>query len=203
MKKLATAFCVSLLLATAAIAQAVTWEIDSAHSGAHFSVRHMMVSNVRGEFGKVKGSIQLDRSDITKSTVEAVVDAASINTREAKRDDHLRSADFFDVAKYPTLSFKSKRVQRGADGKLKVVGDLTIKGVTKEVTLDVDGPTAEVKDQRGTSRFGATATTRINRKDFGIIWNRALDGGGVVVGDEVSITIEIEAVRRAPRPPQT
>lgn len=185
--------------ALAAAAQVATWEIDPAHSSANFSIKHMMISNVRGEFARLKGAVQLDRRDILQSSVEAVIDAASINTHEPKRDEHLRSPDFFDVAKYPTITFRSKRVLRPADGKLKLVGDLTIHGTTKEVTLDVEGPTAEVKDQRGNARIGASATTRINRKDFGLTWNRALDAGGFVVGDEVSITIDIEAVHRAGR----
>ncbi len=195
---LATVFFSAALAATSA-AQVTTWEIDPAHSSAHFSIKHMMVSNVRGEFARLKGSVQLDRRDIMQSSVEAVIDAASINTHEPKRDEHLRSQDFFDVAKYPTIAFRSKRALRASEGKLNLVGDLTIHGVTKEVTLDVEGPTAEVRDQRGNARIGASATTRINRKDFGLTWNRALDAGGFVVGDEVSITIDIEAVHRAGR----
>lgn len=195
---LATVFLSAALAATSA-AQVTTWEIDPAHSSAHFSIKHMMVSNVRGEFARLKGSVQLDRRDIMQSSVEAVIDAASINTHEPKRDEHLRSPDFFDVAKYPTITFRSRRALRASEGKLNLVGDLTIHGVTKEVTLDVEGPTAEVKDQRGNARIGASATTRINRKDFGLTWNRALDAGGFVVGDEVSITIDVEAVHRAGR----
>lgn len=191
----------SLALAAASAAQVSTWEIDSAHSGAHFAIKHMTVSTVRGEFARMKGSIQLDPRDIAQSSVEAVIEAASISTREPKRDEHLRSPDFFDVAKYPTITFRSRRVLRAPDGKLKMAGDLTIHGVAKEVTLDVEEPTPEIKDQRGNARIGVSATARINRKDFGLIWNRALDAGGWVVGDEVSITIDIEAIRRAAREP--
>jgi polyisoprenoid-binding protein YceI len=188
----------SLILAAApaAWAQAV-YEIDASHSSAQFSVRHMMVSNTKGEFTKISGTIEYDPKNIAASKVEATIDVASVNTRDAKRDDHLRSADFFDVAKYPTMTFRSKQVWREA-GKLKVKGDLTLHGVTREVVLDVDGPTPEVKDPWGSSRIGASATTKISRKDFGITWNKSLDTGGVVVGDEVQITIDVEAVRKAP-----
>src|ERR1700676_994092 len=141
------------------------WQIDPAHSAAHFSVRHLMISNVRGEFSKLSGSALINAADPPKSTVEVTIEAASINTREPQRDEHLRSADFFDVANHPALSFRSKRVQAlGADN-FKLTGDLTIRGVTKEVTFDVEGPTASVKDPWGNVRAGVSASAKINRKD--------------------------------------
>lgn len=180
------------LLALPGQAFASAWDIDTAHSAAQFSVRHLAVSNVRGEFGKITGSVQLDDKDITKSTVEATIDVTSINTREEKRDQHLKGADFFDVAKFPTITFKSKKVAKDGTDRLKVTGDLTIHGVTKEVMLQVDGPAKAIKDPWGNTKTGVTATTKINRKDFGLTWNKALETGGLVVGDEVAITLDVE-----------
>ena len=185
------------LAAAASFAQPVTYDIDSAHSSAQFSVRHMMISNVKGEFAKVTGTITYDPKNVAASKVEAVIDTNSINTREAKRDAHLKSPDFFDTAKYPTITFSSKQVW-SANGKLHVKGDLTMHGVTKEAVLTLNESPATVKDQRGSVRLGAEATTQINRKDWGIVWNRAVDGGGVVVSDQVTITLDIEAVQKAP-----
>ena len=173
-----------------------TWQIDPAHSSAQFSVRHMAISNVRGQFHKVTGTVTVDDKDITKSAVEVTIDTATVDTQEPDRDKDLRSDHFFDVEHYPTMSFKSKKVARVAPGKLKVTGDLTIRGVTKEVVLDVDGPAAAIKDPWGLQRSAASAATTINRQDFGVKWNMTLDNGGVVVGDEVSITIEIEMVQK-------
>jgi len=174
----------------------VTYQIDSAHSAAHFSVRHMMISNVRGDFTKVSGTVLLDAGNPANSSVEALIDAASLNTREPPRDAHLKSADFFDVEKYPELAFRSKSAVPESDGELRVKGDLTIHGVTREVTLAVEGPTPEAKDPWGNLRIGATATTKINRKDFGLGWNVALEAGGVLVGEEIKISIDIEAIRQ-------
>ena len=174
------------------------WQIDPAHSAAHFSVRHLMISNVRGEFGKVSGNVVLDPSDLTKSTVEVSVDATTINTREPQRDEHLRSADFFDVANHPAITFRSKQITAAGAGRFKVTGDLTIRGVTRAVTFDVDGPTPPVKDPWGNVRAGVSATAKINRKDFGLVWNALTEAGGVVVGDEVSITFEAELVQKIP-----
>jgi polyisoprenoid-binding protein YceI len=174
------------------------WQIDPAHSAAHFSVRHLMISNVRGEFTKLSGSALIDPVDPSKSSVEITIDAASINTREPQRDDHLRSADFFDVANHPTLTFRSTQVAAlGADN-FKLTGDLTIRGVTKKVAFDVEGPTPAVKDPWGNVRAGVTATAKINRKDFGVAFNALTEAGGVVVGDEVKITIEAELIQQAP-----
>ncbi|HBY64055.1 MAG TPA: protein yceI precursor [Solibacterales bacterium] len=182
-------------LVAPAFAQVNSWTIDSSHSGAHFAVRHMMVSNVRGQFGKMSGTVEFDPKNLTLSKVNATIEVASVNTQDAKRDEHLRSADFFDVAKFPAMTFVSKAVKPMGAGKLQMTGDLTMKGVTKEVTFDVEGPSPELV-ARGTARSGASASAKINRKDFGVTWNRALDAGGVAVGDEVSITIDIEMVRK-------
>jgi polyisoprenoid-binding protein YceI len=181
----------ALVLAAPSIALAAEYEIDSAHSGAQFSVKHMMVSNVRGAFSKVTGKANIDEKDLTKSTVEASIDASTINTNEPKRDEHLRSPDFFDVAKYPTITFKSTKVEQAGQN-LKVTGDLTLHGVTKPVVLDVEGFTSEAKDPWGNTKRGGTATTKINRKDFGLGWNKVLETGGVAVGEEIAITLDLE-----------
>lgn len=175
---------------------AATWAIDPDHSNVGFKVRHLMVTNVRGSFEKFTGTVEINDKDIAKSKVEVSIDTNSINTNVAKRDEHLRSADFFDVAKYPTMTFVSKRVATSGAGQLKVTGDLTLHGVTKEVVLDVEGPTAESKDPWGNLRKGATATTKINRRDFGLLWNAALETGGVAVGEEVTITLEVELIKK-------
>jgi len=176
-----------------------TWQIDPNHSAAQFAVRHLGLSTVRGAFTKVSGTVTLDDKDISKSSVEVTIDANSIDTRVANRDNDLRSDHFFDVAKYPTITFKSKKVEQVAPGKLKVTGDLTIHGTTKEAVLDVDGPTASVKDPWGNQRMAASATTKINRQDYGVKWNATMDNGGVVVGDDVDITIDVELVQPKPR----
>jgi len=173
-----------------------TWQIDPDHSSFQFKVRHLMVSNVKGDFTKVRGMVTIDEQNIANLKVEITIDAASANTGHAKRDEHLRSADFFDVTKYPTITFVSKKIERTGANTLKVRGDLIIRGVTKEITIDVEGPTAEVKDPGGNFRRGATATAKINRQDFGIMWNRVLDTGGVVVGDEVNIYVEVELIKK-------
>lgn len=195
---LLTALGLATALAVPSPAQADTWEIDTTHSQSTFSVKHLMVTTVRGQFGRTAGKVQFDGKDVSTISVEATIDATTINTREQKRDDHLRSADFFDVEKHPTITFRSKRVEAATGGKFKLIGDLTMRGVTKEVVLDVEGPTPAITDMQGNQRVGATATTRLNRKDFNIVWNRALDGGGVVVSDEVDVTIDLALVKRAP-----
>lgn len=189
-------FSVALLATLPGFAQVSDWQIDSAHTAAQFSVRHMMVSNVRGQFGKTTGSARFDPKDPVKATLEVSVDVASIETREPKRDAHLKGADFFDAQKFPVITFRSKRVEAAGAGRLKVVGDLTMHGVTREVTLDVEGPTPEMKDAKGGGRIGAVATARISRKEFGMTWNRAIEAGGVAVSDEVAITIDVELVRK-------
>lgn len=197
MRRFAVAVLTLVVLGSPALGRAATWTIDPAHTSAQFAVRHLMVSTVRGEFGKVSGTVNLDEQDPTKATIDATIDATSINTRVAKRDEHLKNPDFLDVAKYPTITFKSKKIEKVGDTKFKVTGDLTLHGVTKEVVLDVEGSPTPIKDPSGNPRMGGVATTKINRQDFGLQWNRTLEAGGVVVGDEVSITIDIELTRKA------
>jgi polyisoprenoid-binding protein YceI len=196
----AVAVAVTVLPAGRALAQPATWTIDSAHSSAQFSVRHMMVSNVRGEFTATKGTVRWDGKDLSTAVVEATIDAASIDTREPKRDAHLRSPDFFDVEKFPTLTFKSTKVEPAGAGKLRMAGDLTMHGVTRQVVFDLDGPTPAIKDNRGNQRAGASATATISRRDFGLVWNSTLETGGVVVGDEVKITLDVELMLPAAGP---
>lgn len=185
---------VSLSLPLSAFAS--TWTLDPDHSAAQFKVKHLMISNVKGTFEKISGTLNLDDKDITKSKVDVVIETASLNTNIKKRDDHLRSPDFFDVAKFPTMTFNSTKVEKnGAEG-LKVTGNLTIKGVTKPVVLTVEGLTPEIKDPWGNPRRGASATTAINRKDFGVNWNKTMDNGGMVVGEEVAIQLEAEFIRK-------
>jgi polyisoprenoid-binding protein YceI len=185
-----------LCLVAPGLLLAAPWEFDPPHTGIQFKVRHLMVSSVRGDFEKVSGKIVYDEADVTKSTADITIDAASINTRVAKRDEHLRSPDFLDAAKYPAISFTSKRVEKTGTGTLKMTGDLTIRGVTKEVVLTVEGPTPPIKDLQGNARVGGQATAKISRKDFGLVWNKALETGGVAVGDEVEITIDVEIYRK-------
>jgi len=172
----------------------VTYTIDPAHSTAGFKVRHLMVSNVRGEFSGVTGTVVFDPESPHLSKVDARIDATTIHTRDEQRDAHLKSADFLDVEKFPTITFVSKKIS-GSDGEWKVTGDLTLHGVTKEVTLDVEGPAPEAKDPWGNLKTGASATTKIDRKDFGLVWNMALETGGVLVADQVHITLELELLR--------
>ena len=179
------------LSAASAVAEVQTWQIDPNHTAAQFSVRHMGISTVRGAFTKVSGTAQYDPADPGKTLLEANIDAASIDTRVSMRDDDLRSPNYFDVAKYPTITFKSKSVQTAGEGKLKITGDLTIHGVTKEVVLDVDGPSSPVTDPRGNTHLGASARTTVNRKDFGV------GGSNPMVGEEITITIDVELVRPA------
>jgi polyisoprenoid-binding protein YceI len=185
-----------LCLVAPGLLHAAPWEFDPDHTGVQFKVRHLMVSSIRGEFEKVTGKIVYDDTDVTKSAADITIDAVSISTRVAKRDEHLRSPDFLDVAKYPSITFKSKRVEKSGNGTLKMTGDLTIRGVTKEVVLTVEGPTPAIKDMQGNTRVGGQATAKINRKDFGLVWNKALETGGVAVGDEVDITIDMEIYRK-------
>jgi polyisoprenoid-binding protein YceI len=196
MSRLTASVVVLMLLATPRLTAASTWEIDPAHSNAQFAVRHLVISTVRGQLGKVTGVVQLDDSDVTKSSVQATVDATAINTREAKRDEDLRGPDFLDVAKFPTITFASKKVEQVAADRYKVTGDLTMHGVTKEVTLDVQGSPQPLNDPFGNVKLGGVATTRLNRQDFGIAWSKALDGGGVVVGDDVDVTIDLEVTKK-------
>jgi polyisoprenoid-binding protein YceI len=172
-----------------------TWNIDPVHSVAEFKVKHMMISNVKGQFTRVKGTLAVNETDLTQSHVEAEIEAASVNTRDDQRDTHLKSADFFDAEKFPSLSFKSTRITRIADGELKAAGDLTIHGVTRNVLFDVEGPTPAGKDPWGNTRRGLSATTKINRSDFGLTWNAALETGGILVGDEITITLDVQFIK--------
>ncbi|NUM57293.1 MAG: YceI family protein [Bdellovibrionaceae bacterium] len=171
------------------------YQIDPSHSSASFSIKHMMIAKVHGSFDKITGVLNYDANSPLKSNVEVSIDASSINTREPQRDAHLKSPDFFDVEKYPTISFTSKRIE-GSAGNLKLLGDLTIHGVTQQVNLEVEGPTEEMKDPWGNLKIGASASTKIKRKDFGLTWNAALEAGGFLVGDDVTITLDIQFVKQ-------
>jgi polyisoprenoid-binding protein YceI len=195
MKRIMLSIAATAILALPAAGKAATWNIDPDHSSVAFKVRHMMVSNVKGEFGKFKGMLVLDDQDLSRSRVDVTIDCASVNTGVVKRDDDLRSDHFLDVAHYPTMTFVSRKVAKAGNGKLLVTGDLTLHGVTREVVLDVEGPSGEAKDPWGNFRRGASATAQISRKDFGLTWNKAIETGGVMVGDEVAISIEIEMVK--------
>lgn len=184
-----------LLTSLSALAQTSTWNIDPAHSTAQFTVRHLAISNVSGNFTKVTGSVVLNEKDITQSQVSASIDVSSVDTRVEARNKDLKSPNFFDVEKYPTIEFKSKRIV-SSGGKLQVIGDLTIHGTTREVTLDVDGPTPELSDPWGNSRRGISATTTINRRDFNLMYNNLLKTGEAVVGDNVKIQIDAEMVKK-------
>jgi polyisoprenoid-binding protein YceI len=184
------ALLVALILLSLTAAAQDTWQIDPRHTAAQFSVRHLGISTVRGAFTKVSGAVLYDPANPAKDSIQATIDAASVDTRVEMRDNDLRSPNFLDVAKYPTITFQSKRVEGAGDGKLRATGDLTIHGVTKEVVLDVDGPSAEMKDPWGNQRIGASATTKINRKDFGV------NGAPGAVGDEITITLDIEMTKQ-------
>jgi polyisoprenoid-binding protein YceI len=192
-KRILLSFTTILLFAASALAQSQEWQIDPAHSAAQFSVKHMGISTVRGAFSKVSGTVQYDQADPTKSVINATIESSSIDTRVQMRDNDLKGPNYFDVQKYPTITFKSKKVEKAGDGKLKVTGDLTIHGTTKEVVLDVDGPSAPIDQPAqmgGGKRMGAAATTTINRNDFGV------SGGGKMIGDEVNITLDLEMVNK-------
>ena len=194
-KRFLSAVLFSVLAGLPALAQTSTWNIDPNHSTAQFTVRHMGLSNVTGTFNKVSGSAQIDEQDYAKSSVDAVIDVASVDTRVEARDKDLRSPNFFDVEKYPTMEFKSKSIQKSGDG-LKLVGDLTMHGVTKEVTLSVDAPGAAVTDPWGNLRRGFSGSTTINRQDWGLTWNNMLKTGEAVVGDTVKLQIDVEMVKK-------
>ena len=196
MKRIITTVAVLALLAFPALSTAEPWSIDADHSSIGFKVRHMMVSNVKGTFGTFNGVAEVDEKDITRSKISVTIDTASINTGVPKRDEHLRSADFFDTAKYPTMTYVSKKVEKSGKDRLKVYGDLTLRGITKPVVLDVEGPTKVYKDPQGKLRRGASATATINRKDFGLTWNKVIEAGGVLVGEEVNISLEAEFVKK-------
>lgn len=172
-----------------------TYVIDPAHSSASFSIKHMMIAKVHGGFEKLSGKLIYDPASPGNSLVEASIETASINTRDAQRDTHLKSADFFDVEKYPLIDFQSTQIEKTGEG-MKIQGDLTIHGVTKQVTLDVEGPTGEMKDPWGNVKIGASGSTKIKRKDFGLSWNAALEAGGFLVGDDVNITLDVQFIKQ-------
>ena len=185
-----------LALVTALPAGAQTWTLDPNHTRANFSARHMMVTTVRGDFHNITGTVEYDGKDVTKALIHVTIDTRTLDTKLEPRDAQLKDPDFLDVAKYPTMTFTSKRIEPPRGGVFRVVGDLTIRTVTREVVLEVEGPSPVMTD-RGTQVIGATATTKINRRDFGMTWNRAVEAGGVLVGDEISITIDIQMRRPA------
>jgi polyisoprenoid-binding protein YceI len=181
--------------ASASPGTATRWQIDPSHSSAQFKARHLMVSHVRGELGPVSGEVVIDEADLGQSRATANIDARGLDSKFAKRDEHLRSADFLDVEHHPFVTFRSTRVVSGADGGLKVTGDLTIRGVTRPITLDVDPLPPAVNDPWGNTKRGATARTHFDRKDWGLAWNLALETGGVLVGDRIDVEIELELIR--------
>src|SRR5690348_15315757 len=193
----------SILAAASASAFASQWTVDPAHSSASFAVTHMMVSKVHGSFTGLKGAVDYDPANASAAKVQFTIDAATIDSRNDRRDQDLKGPNFLDVQKYPTITFVSKRVKMDQPGKFQLIGDITIHGVTKEVTFDVEGPTPPVKDMRGNLHVGGSATTRLNRKDFGLVWNKNLDGGGVLVGDDVDITVEADLVEQKTAAPQS
>jgi polyisoprenoid-binding protein YceI len=186
-------------LAVSSPAAIATWQIDPAHTAAGFSVKHMMIATVRGQFKGITGEVNWDDQDISKSSVDVTIDANTVDTGEPKRDADLKSGNFFDVAHYPTITFKSRKIEKISAGKMKVTGDLTIHGITKPVVLDVEGPSAAIKDPYGKTRMALSATTTVNRMDYGVKWNANLDGGGVVVGDDVNINIDLEITKKEPK----
>jgi len=193
--KTATAVAIAIVVALPVLAHADTWQIDSSHTSVEFTVRHMMISNVKGQFQKTTGTITANGNDSASAKIDVTIEASSIDTRVERRDAHLKSPDFLDVAKYPTITFKSTNVEADGPNKWKVTGDLTLHGVTKQVVLDVEGSGAPVQVM-GNTRAGASATTKIKRGDFGLTWNKALEAGGVLVGEEVAISIDVEAVKK-------
>ncbi|HEY3704486.1 MAG TPA: YceI family protein [Terracidiphilus sp.] len=176
-------------------APTVTWNIDPAHSSAEFKVKHMMISNVKGSFNGITGTLTEDPADPTRSQVEASIDISTLATGDAQRDAHLKSPDFFHHEQHPTMTFKSTKVEKKGEGEYSVIGDLTVHGATKPVTFAVEGPSAPGKDPWGNTRIGLSATTKINRKDFGLSWNAALETGGILVGEDVQITLEIQFIK--------
>lgn len=189
-------FLLALAAPALALADVTTWNIDPAHTQSTFAVKHLVISTVRGEFRKTAGTVKLDEQDPSKSSVEATIDVGSINTREEKRDEHLRSGDFFDASKHPTITFKSTKIEKAGGDTYKVTGDLTMRGTTKPVVLDAT-VTPEIKDPWGMTRRGVQATTKVNRQDFGLAWSKTVEAGPVV-GDEVAIEINAELVKQAP-----
>jgi polyisoprenoid-binding protein YceI len=190
--RIAIGAALAAVISLPAFAGTTAYQIDPRHSSAQFAVTHLMISTVRGEFHGVNGTVVVDDSDITKSSVDVTIDATSVDTREPDRDKHLKSADFFDVANHPTITFKSTKVESAGSGRLKVTGDLTVRGISKQVVLEVTAPRSPIKDPWGLQRTAISGSANINRQDFGVAWNKKLDSGGVVVGDNVDITLDVE-----------
>ena len=187
---------IAATLAVPSPAATTTWQIDPAHTAAGFSVKHMMIATVRGQFKGVTGTVNWDDQDLSNSFVDVTIDANTVDTGEPKRDADLKSANFFDVAHYPTITFKSTKIERISAAKMKVTGNLTIHGITKPVVLDVEGPSGAIKDPYGNTRVALNATTTVNRMDYGVKWNAKMDGGGIVVGDDVNINIDLEMIKK-------
>jgi len=187
--------CTGIVCPPGLDAEITSWRIDPLHSSAQFSVKHMMISTVRGHFGGVKGTVLYDSNNPGASSVEATIDCSTVNTGEPKRDSDLKSAEFFDVKRYPVMKFKSTSVEAAGQDKLKVTGDLTINAITHRVILDVDGPTAQVKDTQGRYKVGVSAVTKVSRKEYGILYNPIMETGGVAVSDEVAIELDIELIK--------
>jgi polyisoprenoid-binding protein YceI len=191
-----TVLAFAVTVALPVFAYADTWQIDPAHTNVEFTVRHLMISNVKGQFQKTSGTITANGNDPASAQIDAIIDASSVDTRVEGRDEHLKGPNFLDVAKYPTITFKSTKVEATGPNKWKVTGDLTLHGVTKPVVLEVEAAGSPIHDPMGNTRAGASATTTIKRSDFGITWNKALDSGGVMVSDEVAIEIDVEAIEK-------
>jgi polyisoprenoid-binding protein YceI len=194
--KLTLAATIAATLAVSSPAATTTWQIDPAHTAAGFSVKHMMIATVRGQFKGVTGTVNWDDQDLSNSIVDVTIDANTVDTGEPKRDADLKSANFFDVAHYPTITFRSTKIERISAAKMKVAGNLTIHGITKPVVLDVEGPSGAIKDPYGNTRVALNATTTVNRVDYGVKWNAKMDGGGIVVGDDVNISIDLEMIKK-------
>jgi polyisoprenoid-binding protein YceI len=193
-RRFTVAAAVVALFSLPLLAGTTTYKIDPKHSDAQFAVTHLMISTVRGEFHGINGTVAYDDADVSKSSVEVTIDATSVDTREPDRDKDLRSDHFFDTANHPTMTFRSTKVESAGPGKLKVTGELTIRGNTKPVVLEVSVPKPAIKDPWGLQRTAISGTTKINRQDFGVSWNKTLDSGGVVVGDDVNITLDVEMI---------
>ena len=193
--KTAIAIAIAIVVALPVLAHADTWQIDSSHTSVEFTVRHMMISNVKGQFQKTTGTITANGNDPASAKIDVTIDASSVDTRVERRDAHLKSPDFLDVAKFPTITFKSTKVEAAGPNKWTMTGDLTVHGVTKPVVLDVEGSGSPIQVM-GHTRAGASATTKIKRSDFGLTWNKALETGGVLVGDDIAISIDLEAVKQ-------
>ncbi len=191
-KSAVLAFVAFGLILPGAKAATNEWKLDPMHSAAHFSIKHMMISTVRGGFGKLSGTVDYDGKDLVGAKVNATIDVTTIDTGEAKRDEHLKSKDFFEVEKYPTITFKSTKIKASGKGKFAMTGELTMHGVTKPVTLEVEGPSQQIDDKHGNYKVGFSASGTVNRKDFGVSYNSVIDGGGLMLGEEVPITLDIE-----------